>query len=122
MLPSLRGKGHRKKGMVLEMRLKNYNKIILESQEKTESPSVSELNVTEKTKHAATELLGGHLNQHHLLEMQTLEPALDGLLQNLRNGGLGICVLIHSPRNSSAHSNLRSPGLRYIFSSSLLSV
>ena len=45
--------------MVLEMRLKNYNIIILESQRKTEPPSVSELNVTEKTKHAATELLGG---------------------------------------------------------------
>lgn len=122
MLPSLRGKGHRKKGIVLEMRLKNYNIIILENQEKTESLSVSELNVTEKTKHVTTELLGGHLNQHHLLEMQTLEPALDGLLQNLRTGGLGICVLTRSLRNSSAHSNLRSPGLRYIFSSSLISV
>lgn len=32
----LRGKGHRKNEMVLEMRLENYKVIILESQENTE--------------------------------------------------------------------------------------
>lgn len=41
-------KGHRKKVRILETRLENYNIIVLESQEKTEPQSVSELNAAEK--------------------------------------------------------------------------
>lgn len=44
----LRRKGHREKEIVLEIRLENYNIIILESQEKTEFQDISKLNATHK--------------------------------------------------------------------------